>query len=204
MYVGVPQSVSWRINRPGWLVDARVVAACPHVYPCVSRSLSVRLPICTCPYAPPQTPIMKEILDHCLDLIHDQYGNYVIQHVLEHGLPWQRSSIVKSVQSDVLALAKHKFASNVVEKCFVFGSDADRTALVDEIIGSNTDGQAPIAAMVRDQYANYVVQKTIDVTSGPIRLKFIEGLKHKVPGLRKITYGKHIISRIEKITGKPF
>lgn len=110
----------------------------------------------------------------------------------------------------------------MVEKCFVFGSDVDRTALVDEVIGNNTDGfglvtqddvrmcqffslrPAPIAAMVRDQYANYVVQKTIDVTSGPIRLKFIEGLKHKVPGLRKITYGKHIISRIEKITGKPF
>jgi hypothetical protein len=147
---------------------------------------------------------MAEILEHVLDLIQDQYGNYVIQHVLEHGLPWQRSAIVASVQSQILALTKHKFASNVVEKCFVFGSDDDRTQLVDEVIGSNTDGPAPIAAMVRDQYANYVVQKIIDVTSGPVRLKFVEGLKLKVPGLRKITYGKHIISRIEKITGKPF
>ena len=145
--------------------------------------LSVAISICFSPYLRPQ---------------------YVIQHVLEHGLPWQRTAIVSSVQSQILALTKHKFASNVVEKCFVFGSDADRTQLVEEVIGSNTDGQAPIAAMVRDQYANYVVQKIIDVTAGPVRLKFVEGLKLKVPGLRKITYGKHIISRIEKITGRPF
>ena len=38
---------------------------------------------------------MDEIFIGCLDLIQDQFGNYVIQHVLEHGEQWQKSPIIQ-------------------------------------------------------------------------------------------------------------
>ena len=40
----------------------------------------------------------------------DQYGNYVIQHVLEHGRPEDKSKIVAEVRGKVLVLSQHKFA----------------------------------------------------------------------------------------------
>lgn len=151
-----------------------------------------------------KAPLLEEILNSALDLIQDQYGNYVIQHVLEHGLPWQRSRIIHVVQSHITQLAKHKFASNVVEKSFLFGTEDERVNLIETVVGVDSDANSPITHMVRDQYANYVVQKILDATSGNLRIRFIEGLKVKVPALRKITYGKHIIARIEKLTGKSF
>lgn len=48
----------------------------------------------------------------CLHL-QDQYGNYVIQHVLEHGRPEDKSKIVAEVRGKVLALSQHKFARSV-------------------------------------------------------------------------------------------
>ena len=149
-------------------------------------------------------PIMDEIQKGCIDLVQDQYGNYVIQHVLEHGTQRQRTPIIFTVIMNVVALAKHKFASNVVESSFIYATDQEKMAFVDHLINSQVDGVAPVSLMVRDQYANYVVQKIIDVSQGQIRMCFIDGLRQKVSNLRKISYGKHIISRIEKITGKPY
>lgn len=42
--------------------------------------------------------------------LQDQYGNYVIQHVLEHGRPEDKSKIVAEVRGKVLVLSQHKFA----------------------------------------------------------------------------------------------
>lgn len=49
---------------------------------------------------------------HCL--LQDQYGNYVIQHVLEHGRPEDKSKIVAEVRGKVLVLSQHKFARYAV------------------------------------------------------------------------------------------
>ena len=42
--------------------------------------------------------------------LQDQYGNYVIQHVLEHGRPEDKSRIVLGLKGQVLSLSQHKFA----------------------------------------------------------------------------------------------
>ena len=48
--------------------------------------------------------------------------------------------IISKVRGQVLGMSKHKFASNVVEKCVAFGSKKDRGALIDEVIGGKGDG----------------------------------------------------------------
>lgn len=42
--------------------------------------------------------------------VQDQYGNYVIQHVLEHGRAEDKSKIVAEIRGNVLGLSQHKFA----------------------------------------------------------------------------------------------
>lgn len=52
--------------------------------------------------------------------------------------------------------------------------------------------------MMKDQYANYVVQKMIDVAEPTQRKKLMTNIRPHMNSLRKYTYGKHIIAKIEK------
>lgn len=48
--------------------------------------------------------------------------------------------------------------------------------------------------MMKDQFANYVVQKMLDVADSALRKKMMLAIKPHIPALRKYNYGKHIIS----------
>ena len=58
-------------------------------------------------------------------------------------------------------------------------------------------------AMVKDAFANYVVQKLLDIANDEQRELLISKIKPHIPSLRKYTYGKHIITRIEKMGKLP-
>jgi pumilio RNA-binding family len=52
--------------------------------------------------------------------------------------------------------------------------------------------------MMKDQYANYVVQKMIDVAEPAQRKILMHKIRPYLASLRKYTYGKHIIVKLEK------
>jgi pumilio RNA-binding family len=53
--------------------------------------------------------------------------------------------------------------------------------------------------MMKDQYANYVVQKMLDVADPDQRDRLVIKIKPHLNSLRKFTYGKHIIAKIERL-----
>uniref|UniRef100_A0A452TVV4 Pumilio homolog 1 n=1 Tax=Ursus maritimus TaxID=29073 RepID=A0A452TVV4_URSMA len=128
----------------------------------------------------------------------DQYGNYVIQHVLEHGRPEDKSKIVAEIRGNVLVLSQHKFASNVVEKCVTHASRTERAVLIDEVCTMNDGPHSALYTMMKDQYANYVVQKMIDVAEPAQRKIVMHKIRPHIATLRKYTYGKHILAKLEK------
>jgi len=146
------------------------------------------------------TPILDELLRCTVSLVQDQYGNYVIQHVLEHGKPQDKSPILMKLAGQILPLSQHKFASNVVEKCVQYADEHDRAVLMDEILQIRPDGTTALQIMMKDQYANYVVQKILDVVNDSQRELLVTRIKPHVPALKKYTYGKHIIARLEKLS----
>lgn len=160
-----------------------------------------------------QLKVLKELLKSTLNLVQDQYGNYVVQHILEHGKSEDKEEIMRHLKGKILPLSQHKFASNVIEKCVMYGSYEDRQMILDEIIqtdvtiNENSDNPQKVSAlevMMKDQFANYVIQKILDVCDYKQKELLISKIKPHIPTLRKYTYGKHIISRMEKITGKQF
>lgn len=56
--------------------------------------------------------------------------------------------------------------------------------------------------MMKDQYANYVVQKMIDVSEPTQRKTLLQKIRPHMNSLRKYTYGKHIIAKLEKFSLK--
>eukprot|EP01120_Amphizonella_sp_Union-15-10_P015614 TRINITY_DN8071_c0_g1_i2.p1 TRINITY_DN8071_c0_g1~~TRINITY_DN8071_c0_g1_i2.p1 ORF type:complete len:802 (-),score=166.04 TRINITY_DN8071_c0_g1_i2:125-2530(-) len=150
-----------------------------------------------------QQAILQELLHCTVSLVQDQYGNYVVQHVLEHGTPRDKSMIIEQLLGKMVQLSQHKFASNVIEKCVQYGNYQERQIIIDEILGDQSfEGGGALEAMMKDQYANYVVQKIIDVCDGNQRERIIQRIQPHVGSLKKYTYGKHIIARLEKIIGK--
>ncbi|KAJ1739048.1 mRNA binding protein puf3 [Coemansia sp. RSA 989] len=143
-------------------------------------------------------PLLEELHRYTTNLVQDQYGNYVIQHVMERGRPVDRSLVCSRVRGHVLQLSKHKFASNVVEKCIAYGEAKDRKALIDEITAVRRDGSSNLINMMKDQYANYVVQKMLDVVDDQQREAILHKIQPHIATLRKFTYGKHLINKVEK------
>ena len=95
--------------------------------------------------------VLQRILEHCVEakkskaldeiskchrpLLDDQYGNYVIQHVLQFGRNSDRDSILAIVvENGLLMLSKQKFASNVVEKLLKYGTATQRKVVVREML----------------------------------------------------------------------
>ncbi|XP_053383267.1 pumilio homolog 2-like isoform X3 [Mercenaria mercenaria] len=176
-----------------FIIDAfkgQVYTLSTHPYGC--RVIQRILEHCT----PEQIqPLLEELHEHTERLVQDQYGNYVIQHVLEHGRPEDKSKIVSELRGKVLLLSQHKFASNVVEKCVSYSSRGERANLIEEVCSMN-DGA--LYTMMKDQFANYVVQKMIDVAEPPQRKILMHKIRPHIGTLRKYTYGKHILAKLEK------
>lgn len=143
-------------------------------------------------------PILEELHQHTEVLVKDQYGNYVIQHILEHGRCENKTQIVSELRGKILALSQHKFASNVIEKCVTHASFESRACLIEEVC-SEPDA---LFIMMKDQYANYVVQKMLDVADTVQRKALVGKIRPHVINLRKFTYGKHIITKLEKYVSK--
>lgn len=149
-----------------------------------------------------QKNILDQLKRFIFHLIQDQYGNYVIQHVLEHGKAQDREDIFAVVLGSVVNFSKHKFASNVIEKCIKHGTLEQRKHILHEVMQSNedldkdtVDGDLSLAIMMKDQYANYVIQKLVEGFDARRREKklLVVKLRQYLKQLSmKNNYGKHL------------
>ncbi|KAL5249454.1 hypothetical protein ACHWQZ_G018340 [Mnemiopsis leidyi] len=184
-----PESLSFIINS----FKGEIYKLSTHAYGCrvIQRILEY------CPTSQTR-PILDELLDHTEQLVQDQYGNYVIQHVLEHGDLDDKAHIVSELQGKVLMLSQHKFASNVVEKCVTHSTRPQRVTLIDEVCNTMDGPHPALFTMMKDQFANYVVQKMYDVADHIQKRTIMSKIKPHLQTLRKFPYGKHILAKLEK------
>eukprot|EP01063_Lacrimia_lanifica_P019313 TRINITY_DN2648_c0_g1_i1.p1 TRINITY_DN2648_c0_g1~~TRINITY_DN2648_c0_g1_i1.p1 ORF type:complete len:894 (+),score=235.46 TRINITY_DN2648_c0_g1_i1:465-3146(+) len=148
-------------------------------------------------------PVMNEIVKLLDTLIDDQYGNYVLQHVMLTGDSYFAHGIIAKLRHNFYVLSTRKFASNVVEKMFEYASPADRSEIIQTLVDRKTpEGHSELVGLMKDQYANYVAQKIIDLADDRWQHIIVEHVRPHLSALRKFTYGKHIITRVEKITNK--
>jgi hypothetical protein len=63
---------------------------------------------------------------------------------------------------------------------------------------SSSSVNGPLQTMMKDQYANYVVQKMLDLAEPGQRKLLMNKIRPHMALLRKFTYGKHILVKLEK------
>lgn len=160
-----------------------------------------------------QEKILADLDQFIPFLIQDQYGNYVIQHILKQGpetddthIGRTKQNIVDIVCKNVVEYSKHKFASNVVEKTMVFGSPAQKKQFMEKVLpesaehATRLEDNAPLILMMRDQYANYVVQKLVGVAEGDDKKVTVIAIRSYLEKLNKINaLGNRHLASVEKL-----
>ncbi|CAI2357159.1 unnamed protein product [Caenorhabditis sp. 36 PRJEB53466] len=203
----VIQKVIERVQseRLQFIIDAFTKNNCDNVYTLSIHPYGCRVIQRVLEHCSPEQkdPVLDALHEHLKQLVLDQYGNYVIQHVIEHGTEAEKRKIVQEVISDdLLKFAQHKFASNVIEKCLSFGTADERNTIIDKVCGDPNDPSPPLLQMMKDPFANYVVQKMLDVADPQHRKKITLTIKPHIATLRKYNFGKHILLKLEKYFAK--
>jgi hypothetical protein len=200
----------------GFIIDAVVgsgdiIKIASHCYGCrVVQRLMSRCPL------EDVSPVLEALCsspETIAKLSEDVFGNYVMQHAIEHGRTIDRERISLCLASmDILKLGCSKYASNVVEKSIRFhnrpipnaGESVVVTKLVINSILMSVDpitGEPGILTLMKDKYGNYVVRAVIELSP----LEFCLEVSHvkqliidNSQMLKKFTFSWHLVERLEK------
>ncbi|KAH0795316.1 Pumilio-family RNA binding repeat containing protein [Histomonas meleagridis] len=145
-------------------------------------------------------PLVDEVLGYANELATDQYGNYVVQNILESGTDNDFAVLLKDFSGSFYQFSIHKFASNVIEKCIRRANSYQRNEIFNEIIGYDDEFEEErIAKMVGDQFGNYVIQRIIEFGSESQQTAIYNVVYEKYDELCRITYAKHVIIRLSNL-----
>lgn len=117
---------------------------------------------------------LHQILQSIVRLAQDRYGNYVLQHIIEHGDMANRRRVMSEIaQCGVPVLATCRYAHNVVQKCIEVtwqpeneaSLETERLALTYELLWKQ--GDSSFMALSRDQFGAQVVECLMDNLTGP-------------------------------------
>jgi hypothetical protein len=114
-----------------------------------------------------------------------------VQYVLDLTNGQFSDAIVGRFIGNVCTLSVQKFSSNVIEKCIRVATPNLRCTLIEELYNPEK-----LEKLLRDSYANYVVQTALDFADPLQRLKLIDCIKPLLPAIRNTPYGKRIQSKI--------
>lgn len=115
-------------------------------------------------YTPEQMAVIKNVAHELTNhLMTSNFGNYLIQDLMEYGTSEDRNRVFASCVGKVLQMSHDKFASNIIENVLKKGSLPEKTAIVREVCSVDT-----LVIMMKDQYGNYVVQRMIETSDATL------------------------------------
>ncbi|KAJ3127503.1 hypothetical protein HK098_006281 [Nowakowskiella sp. JEL0407] len=147
-----------------------------------------------------KVPIIQEILDHSVEIAKGQWGNWVIQHILEHGAIANKNFILKSINQNLHAMSVDQYASKVVEKALKVAPRRELYEMVNSVLSASKDpnGRPSILDMMNNQYANYVVQHILTLSETHQRESAVRLIAPHLVTLRGSKYGQRVASIVEK------
>ena len=144
-----------------------------------------------------ETNLIYNVIVESVDqLINDKYGNYVIQHLLQHDRR-EHSGIFDYIIKNAYEMSKYKFSSNVIEKCVDGATLKQLEAFLGVFLARDNSGRPNLFYMCTDMYANYVVQRLFDVAPSNLRDRAKTALLPYIKEMRAVPFTKHILTRLQ-------
>lgn len=147
--------------------------------------------------APQRAFLVAQITANSFALVQDPFGNYVVQYILDLGEPAFTEPLCEGFACNVAALSKQKFSSNVIEKCIRVSGPASRRMMIDELMQP-----AELEKLLRDSYANYVVQTAMEHADPETKARLIDNIRPIIPSIRSTPYGRRIQTKIQEYEGR--
>ncbi|KAF4123614.1 hypothetical protein GMORB2_6315 [Geosmithia morbida] len=141
--------------------------------------------------------LIQRITDHSRVLVQDPFGNYVVQYIIDLNQPTFTEPIVAMFQGCISQLSRHKFSSNVIEKCLRCSEALSKDMIVEEMLD-----QQEMERLIRDSYANYVVQTALDYATPQQKNRLVESIRPILPSIRNTPYGRRIQAKITSFDGR--
>ncbi len=135
--------------------------------------------------------LISQITANAFALVQDPFGNYVVQYILDLAEPAFTDPLCHSFKGNIPALSKQKFSSNVIEKCLRTADANVKRVMIDEMLHTNE-----LEKMLRDSFANYVVQTAMDYADPETKARIIEAIRPILPAIRQTPYGRRIQGKI--------
>ncbi|KAL9134916.1 MAG: hypothetical protein Q9175_003903 [Cornicularia normoerica] len=135
--------------------------------------------------------LISQITKSAFHLVQDPFGNYVLQYIVDLQESCFTDPLCYTFQGQIPQLSKQKFSSNVIEKC-LRGAQVNVTQMmIEEMLNPNE-----LERMLRDSYANYVVQTALDFADPETKGRLVEAIRPILPAVRQTPHGRRIQSKI--------
>ena len=143
------------------------------------------------PYKKLKNDLIQSLVTNCLVLITDQFGNYVIQTVLLLNNKKTSSEIALKIASNVPYYSKHRYSSNVVEKCFDYCGEEEKRMFV-----NNLSSPEIFEELILDDHGNYVIQKALHYSEGKIKENMLKNIIPLIPKIKELSFGERLLSKL--------
>lgn len=136
-------------------------------------------------------PILEAVAINACALCRHPYGNYVVQHVFEYGSTAQKGAVVSAlVCGDIVTLAQHRVASNVVERALAqCGPDGQR-AIASAVLAA----PPALLAMGCSRYGSFTAKRLLEVLTGSMREQAVHQLSAGTEHLKASKHGKGLLA----------
>ena len=135
--------------------------------------------------------IKKIIILNSDNLIIHQYGNYIIQTIVENWEDKDLEEIIDLYKNKYIYLSQQKYSSNVIER-IIEKNEQNLEFYVNEILASNN-----LYEVMKNIYGNYVIQKALKLSSDKTKEKLIKNIMkniHKFDDNKIVNKWKMIIA----------
>ena len=136
--------------------------------------------------------LLENISNNSMFLILNQYGNYVIQFVISKNIIPINDKIVEGFIDNLIFLAKQKYSSNVIEKCFDYCSNKMKERIINQL-----SDEKIIRDLLKDMYGNYVLQKTLSMIQDTKKKQFfLQIVGSELGNLQYLPFGPKLIKKL--------
>lgn len=137
--------------------------------------------------------LIGKITENALRLVQDPFGNYVVQYIIDLNEPTFTEPLVQQFGGKICQLSRHKFSSNVIEKCLRCASDASKDMMAKELL---VPGE--MERLLRDSFGNYVVQTALEHSTCHTKHQIVEAIRPILPTIRNTPYGRRLQAKIQQ------
>lgn len=136
--------------------------------------------------------IISNILTNAITLITHQYGNYIIQFLIQTKHQLISFRLIVILLPHFSKLAKMKYSSTVLEKCFEYCNEQSKSFLYNVLYNKGV-----VKSLIFDKFGNYVVQKAIDSAKDEkIRFYLLRLIAPMINDVKKENFGKQMCMKL--------